>query len=137
MEGKTLSGQFPVSGFQKLARLVEVEGEVFQRHVLDYVRDVLEDADFHRSTMVTIKSRLPEKDIADFLAHLPAAPAQASKPADIKELLKLTEGLERSHASESDLAQLIASELIHRRKWEKVMEENPDTLQALKDRMVP
>lgn len=137
MEGKTLSGQFPVSGFQKLARLVEAEGEVFQLHVLDYVRDVLADADFHRTTMVTIKSRLSEKDINDFLSSMPAAAVHAPKPGHVKELLKLTEGLERSHASESDLAQLIASELIHRRKWEKVMEENPDTLQALKDRMVP
>lgn len=135
MEGKTLSGQFPVSGFQKLARLLDAEGEVFQTHVLDLARDVVADADMHRNTMATLRKQLTEQDIEDFLKSMPPEKGHAARPGPVQDLLTLAENLKSGHASQTDIAQLVASELIHRKRWEKTLENNPETLQALKNKL--
>jgi hypothetical protein len=136
MEGKSLSGKFPASGFLKLARLVEAEGEPFQLHVLDLLRDMKEDSDFCRDAMATLRQKLAHKDIDDFLKLMPAATGYAAGSAHVKEIIRLSAELDGSHFSTADAAHVMAAELIHRKKWEKVMEENPGTLQELKNRMV-
>ncbi|MEZ0262574.1 MAG: hypothetical protein ACAH80_16335 [Alphaproteobacteria bacterium] len=135
MEGKTLSGQFPVSGFQKLARLMDEENDVFQRHVLDLARDMIEDPDMHRSFKDSLGKQIPEKDIQEFLKSMPTEKGYQVRPGPVQDLLTLAETLKDSHVSQNDIALLIASELIHRRSWKKTMEENPETLQALKNKL--
>jgi hypothetical protein len=135
MEGKTLSGQFPVSGFQKLARLLDEENDVFQRHVLELAQDIVADADMHRGFMETLRQQLPEKTIEEFLKSMPAEKGHYVRPGPVQDLLSLAEGLKDGHASQNDIAMMVAAELIHRRRWEKSMEENPDTLQALKNKL--
>lgn len=130
-----MSGQFPVTGFQKLARLLDEENEVFQRHVLDLARDLVDDAEMHSGFMETLRERLPATAIDAFLKAMPCEKGHYVRPGPVQDLLTLVEGLKDSHASQNDIATMIASELIHRRKWEQVMEEYPDTLQALKNRM--
>lgn len=135
MEGKTLSGEFPISGFQKLARLLDEENDVFQRHVVDLVRDSVEDADLHRNSMEMLREKFSEKDISDFLESVPAEKGHYLRPGPVQDLVTLTENLKGSHVTPADVAQMVAVELIYRKRWEKTMADNPETLQALKNKL--
>ncbi|MEZ0225234.1 MAG: hypothetical protein ACAH83_11815 [Alphaproteobacteria bacterium] len=123
------------SELQKLARLVEGESDVFQRHVLELLHDVVADSDTYRQVMDTLHTQLTVKEIWDFVNSVPDAPGYSAEAGPVQELLQLNDGLKTSHVAHGDVTLLVASELIHRKKWDKVMEENPGTLQALKDRL--
>jgi hypothetical protein len=90
---------------RELARRLDRETEVFQNHVLDFVRDVIEDRSFRRRVMARHRERFP-----------------ATNPP-------------RSHTSPSKIADLIAAELVHRRWWEQALERHPGTLRTLKSRL--
>jgi len=122
--------------FQQLARLLENEGLVFQNHVLEMVRDVIEDSDVHRGIMSLHANSLPARDVSDFLEHLPPAHGYRAQSEPLQQLLTLVQGLKPdSHASQAHIAELIAGELIHRKLWEEALERNPGTLPALKRKL--
>src|SRR6187200_2320098 len=106
-----------------LAALLEREHPVFQNHVLELVQDMLDDASSYWKI-----NRLPDIEIIEFLQALPPVPGYVAQSEPVRQLIPLANG-------RSDIARLIASELIHRRRWEEVMKEYPDTLPALKRRL--
>jgi len=122
--------------FQQLARLLENEGQVFQNHVLEMMRDVIEDSDLHREIMSGHVKSLPAKDVSDFLERMPPADGYRPQSEPLQQLLTLVQSLKPdSHASQADIAKLIAGELIHRKLWEEALERNPDTLPELRRRL--
>ena len=138
MARKSLSGAIPAAWFPALAQLLENESPVFQRHVLDYVREVIEDPDRHMRTMAQYRKSksLPVREVREFLKHLRPAPDFRPEAALVRELLGLIQDLKPgSHVSTADIASLIAAEILHRRRWDEVMERNPDTLMALRRRI--
>jgi hypothetical protein len=135
MKGTSLSDKFPASQFQTLAQVLDGEGEVFQRHVLDLVQDVLGDKDMYHRTMDNLHQKHGKKEIDNFIKAAPSASGYSPKTAPVQELAQLASGVKDSHVVPSDIVLIVASELMHRRKWDQVMEANPGTLQTLKDRL--
>ena len=119
-----------------LLALLAQEHEVFQGHVLDLIKDLVEEPEADQKTMARLYAALPPGELDRFLAALPEA-AGGEESAPVKELRELTENLAPGGpTSPSDVAAIIAAELIHRAAWEDVMRRYPDTLQVLKDRLL-
>jgi len=108
-----------------LAALLEKEHLVFQNHVLELVQDVLENSiDYWKI------NPLSGVEISEFLQALPPVPGYQAQSEPVRQLIPLAN-------ERPDIARLIASELIHRRRWEEVMAKYPDTLPELKRRLDP
>ena len=145
---------------RELTQRLEEEAEVFQNHVLDFIREVIEDRSFHRGIMALHRERFPSTDPLALLQDLdagrvmrpwlqpvskmrhpgPSRPARRrnlrSHTQPVRELLALVRGLTpRSHTSPSEIAKLIAAELVHRRWWEQALQRHPGTLRYLKNRL--
>lgn len=159
MTRKLISRPIPAA-IRELAERLEGESEVFQNHVLDFVRDVIEDRSFHRGIMALHRERFPSTKPLALLKDLDAGRVMRpwlqpvsrtrqrgpeclprhlrSQAQPILELLALVRGLtSRSHTSPREIADLIAAELVHRRWWEQALQRHPDTLRYLKDRLGP
>ncbi|MDX1980296.1 MAG: hypothetical protein SFV51_08505 [Bryobacteraceae bacterium] len=119
-----------------LLALLAQEHEVFQGHVLDRVKDLVAEPEGHQRTMASLYAALPPGEIDRFLAALPEATGGHEESARVRELSALTQNLPPGPTSPSDVAAIIAAELIHRAAWEDVMRRYPDTLQVLKDRLL-
>lgn len=148
------------SVIRELAERLEQETEVFQNHVLDFVREVIEDPSFHRGIMPLHRERFPSTNPLALLKDVDAGRAMRpwlqpvskerrrgperlsrrrnlrSYAQPVRKLLALVRGLTpRSHTSPREIADLIAAELVHRRWWEQALRRHPGTLQYLKDRL--
>jgi hypothetical protein len=134
-EAVNLSDTYLASKFLALAQLIEKEHEAFHYHVYDLVKDMLENSEDYHHVMDSTYQALPKEEIDAFVKAAPPAAGYTPKSPDVQALLKLTGDIQSPHAVPSDILLLVASEVIHRQKWEKIMAENPGTLQALKDRM--
>jgi hypothetical protein len=121
-----------MSDILKLAKALDAEHEVFQHHVLDLVRDILADGDMRGRVMETLRQKLTPLDIDYFINTLPAADGFRAAAGPVAELLT---GFDAAGTAQADITQIVAGELIHRRRWDRVMEKHPDTLHALKDRI--
>ena len=68
--------------------------------------------------MSLLRSSLPAQKMSDFLASLPPPPPQGYFPQSV--------------CLQQLIAELMASELIHRELWKRALARNPGTLLALK-----
>jgi hypothetical protein len=147
------------AALRELAERLEGESEVFQNHVLDFVREVIEDPSFHRGIIACHNERFPSTSPLALLKDIEAGsvtrpwlqPVSKQRPEcppsrgnlrthaqPVRELLALIRGLKpRSHTSPREIAGLIAAELVHRRWWEQALQRHPDTLRYLKNRLGP
>ena len=121
---------------RNLLCLLAEEHPVFQSHVLDLVRDAIQESGTLAERMAQLHASFPPQELEAFIAALPPAHGSFPRPRPVGELLALVQHLPDCKIPPADIAALTAGELLHRLAWNAVMARNPGTLVALKERLL-